>query len=195
MSALNQVLDAINHLNAEDPNKEWVEGVEWCKERLYSERMSAQMEAFCPDASDELRIAAHAQHVQRWTSKRSDYPAGKAGYHCWRTELGKMHAELAVTEMGKAGYSEESRQSVLKLLTKQGIKQNQDVQVLEDVICQVFLKYYFMPFAAKHSEEKVFSILKKTWAKMSSQGQQAALKLDLQPEAMELVKQALGLAE
>lgn len=191
MSQLDQVLEAINRLNESDPNTEFVDGVEWLKEQLYSERMSAQMRSFCPNASDELRIAAHAQHVQRWVSKRSDYPEGKAGYYQWRIGLGKMHAQLASEEMAKAGYSEASQQQVSKLLTKQGIKLNADVQILEDVICLVFLEYYFVPFAAKHSEEKVVSIVQKTWAKMSEEGHKSALALALDAGAQALIQKAL----
>lgn len=192
MSAMEQVLRAIDRLNSEDPNTEWVNGVERLKEQLYSERMSGQMQTFCPEASDELRIAAHAQHVRRWVSRRSDYPDGKAGYYQWRIGLGKMHAEITMDEMNKVGYSEQSQQQVFRLLTKQDIKQNEDVQILEDVICLVFLQYYFMPFSAKHSEEKFISIVQKTWAKMSESGQKAALALDLEADALELIKRALS---
>ena len=192
MSKLEQVLDAIDHLNADDPNIEVVDGLERSKEQLYSERMSAQMQAFCPDASDELRIAAHAQHVRRWMFKRSDYPQGKAGYYRWRIELGKMHGQLAAEETARAGYSDESQEAVFKLLTKQGIKRNADVQILEDVICLVFLQYYFMPFAAKHAEDKVISIVQKIWAKMSDQGHSAALALNLEEGAKALIEKALA---
>jgi len=164
MNQLEKVIAAIDKLNANDPNREEVNGQSLPKEQLYSQRMSAQLRVFSPNASEELRIAAHAQHVLRWTSARSDYPAGKAGYYRWRTELGRMHARIAVEEMANAGYSGASQERVKRLLTKQGIKKNKEVQILEDVICLVFILYYFLPFAAKHSEEKVMSIVQKTWA-------------------------------
>lgn len=192
MNQLDQVFEAIDKLNESDPHVEWVDGVRYGKERLYSQRMNQQMLAFCPDASDELRIAAYAQHVRRWTSDRADYPAGRAGYHQWRTELGRMHARLATEAMSDAGYLEASCQQVMKLLTKQGIKQNADVQTLEDVICLVFVQHYFLPFAEKHAEEKVISIVRKTWAKMSSTGHEAALALDLSSEAQAYLNRALG---
>ena len=61
----------------------------------------------------------------------------------------------------------------------------------EDVICLVFLEDYFVDFAAKHAEEKVIDILRKTWAKMSKEGQAAALKLVMPPAALELLTRAL----
>lgn len=188
---LDKVLAAIDQLNSTDPNTEVVDGVEWPKERLYSERMTARLAQFKPDAGDELQIAARAQHVQRWKSLRSDYPDGKAGYYRWRTELGKMHADTAAALMVEAGYSEPSVGRARKLLMKQGIKQDAEVQVLEDVICLVFIEHYFLPFAAKHAEPKVIDIVQKTWKKMSQEGQSAALKLPLSPEAVALVEKAL----
>jgi hypothetical protein len=189
---LQQVLAKIDVLNADDPNMEQVEGQDVPKEQLYSRRMSEQLKTFLPDASDELQIAAHAQHVRRWTSPRSDYPTGKAGYYRWRTELGRMHADLAAGAMAEAGYPKDSQDRVRKLLTKQGIKQDNEVQALEDVICLVFLQYYFLPFAAEHPEEKVIDILHKTWTKMSERGHQAALALPLEPDARALVEKALA---
>ncbi|MFW2377494.1 MAG: DUF4202 family protein, partial [Cellulophaga baltica] len=61
----------------------------------------------------------------------------------------------------------------------------------EDVICLVFLEYYFEPFAQKYSEEKLIDILQKTWRKMSKEGQEAALKLPLSANSLTLVGKAL----
>ena len=44
----------------------------------------------------------------------------------------------------------------------------------------------------KHEEEKVIDIVRKTWAKMSKDGQAAALKLALAPAAQRLLTRALG---
>lgn len=190
---LSQLFIAIDRLNSEDPNIEVFEGKELPRERLYSERMSERLLAFCPDASTELQIAARAQHVQRWKSARADYPEGKAGYYRWRTELGKMHAQITAGLMGDLGWLEDSIERVKKLLTKQGIKNDDEVQALEDVICLVFLEHYFLPFAAKHQESKVIDIVQKTWKKMSEQGQAAALELPLSDTALILIKKALDI--
>ena len=185
------VLAAIDALNESDPNKEFLDGKTWARERLYSERMSARLALFCPTASEELQIAARAQHVQRWKSPRSDYPEGKTGYYRWRTDLGKMHAAVTASLMHESDYSENQIGRVQKLLTKQGIKQDKEVQLLEDVICLVFIEHYFLPFAAKHTESKVADIVKKTWKKMSDMGHAAALQLDLLGEARSILTKAL----
>lgn len=189
---MNAVIAAIDQLNSKDPKTVVIDEQSFPTEQLYSQRMTARLKKFCPNASEELQIAARAQHVQRWKSSRKDYPEGKAGYYRWRTELGRMHAEIAATLMLKEGYSEASVARVKKLLTKQGIKQDDEVQTLEDVICLVFLEFYFLPFAEKHSEPKVVDIVKKTWKKMSVEGQNAALNLKLDKHAQELIASALG---
>lgn len=73
-----------------------------------------------------------------------------------------------------AGYDEQTIERVQTLLLKKGLKQDAEVQTLEDVICLVFLKYYLADFAEKHSEEKVADILQKTKRKMSARGLEAA---------------------
>ena len=78
------------------------------------------------------------------------------------------------------------------LLLKKQLKKDSETQALEDVICLVFLEFYFEPFAAKHTEEKVIDILRKTWRKMSEDGQAAALKLPLSADAIALVGKALN---
>ncbi|KAJ55167.1 glutamyl-tRNA synthetase [Actibacterium mucosum KCTC 23349] len=161
--SLSQVLAAIDTLNAADPDLE--DGRP--KELIYGERMSAEAQRLFPSASDLLQIAARGQHVERWVLKRADYPEGRTGYLTWRRDLGRHHADTVTGLMADAGYGAEERDKVGAMLRKEGLKRDPDVQALEDVICFVFLKWYFAPFAAKHPAEKVQSIVEKTARKMS----------------------------
>ncbi len=61
------------------------------------------------------------------------------------------------------------------MLRKEGLKRDADVQALENVICFVFLKWYFAPFAAKHEDSKVLDIVQKTARKMSEEGRARVL--------------------
>ena len=81
---------------------------------------------------------------------------------------------------------------VQSLIKKERIKHDAEAQMLEDVTCLVFLEHEFAPFAAKHPEDKVIDILRKTWPKMSPQGQAAALALELPARLRALVEKALG---
>ena len=72
------------------------------------------------------------------------------------------------------------------------MKTDPDVQLLEDVICLVFLEHYLSDFAPKHDEEKLLEVLRKTWPKMSDDGRRAALALDLAPDLRALVARAIA---
>ncbi len=187
-----EAITAFDNLNEQDPNKEDVDGQLIAKEVLYAQRMSSSLFAFLPDASETLQLAARCQHLCRWEIPRSDYPTGRKGYHLWRTKLKELHAEKAADVLAKVGYEQELIDRVQFLVLKKQLKKDVETQALEDVICLVFLEFYFEPFAAKHTEEKVIDILRKTWRKMSEKGQAAALKLPLSEDALALVSKALN---
>ncbi|WP_420584604.1 DUF4202 domain-containing protein [Ruegeria sp.] len=165
------VLDAIDAANRQDPNFEDGQPVEL----LYGQRMSAELDRLFPDASDILQIAARGQHVERWKLARSEYPEGRAGYLAWRKAQGVHHADVVMGMMEQAGYSADDIEAAGRIVRKQGIKRDDEVQALEDVICFVFLKWYFAPFAEKHSAEKIQSIVEKTARKMSAEGRARVL--------------------
>jgi hypothetical protein len=190
---LQSLLTRIDTLNSQDPDfVANAENLSVAKEVLYSQRMQYRLSQFFSEASEALQIAAYSQHIQRWASPRSDYPMNRAGYKQWRTNLGKFHAELTAATMQEFGYEEDIIERVKYLLQKKGLKRDTDTQALEDVICLVFIEHYLEAFAAKHSEDKIISIIQKTWNKMSNKGHDAALKLPL-PDAMSaLVGKALN---
>ena len=179
--------------NREDPHSEPNEAGELVpKELLYAQRMTACLDRVAPDAPEAVQLAARAQHIRRWSIPRADFPLTRPGYHQWRNTLKKYHAELAGQLMTQAGYESASVERVQQLLQKQRLKDDPEVQLLEDVICLVFLEYYFLPFAAQHPEEKIIEIVQKTWPKMTERGHALALQLPFTPEALELVTKALG---
>lgn len=182
-----QLFDAANQ---QDPNTEVFEGKNYPKELLYAHRMTEQLNIFTPNASEALQLTARCQHICRWEIPRDSYTMDRKGYLRWRQELKKFHAKKADEVLKKVGYSPEIIEKVKFLLEKKQLKKNQETQTLEDVICLVFLRYYFEPFAAKHPEEKTIDILQKTWRKMSSKGHEAALKLPLSENALKLVTKA-----
>ncbi len=185
---LDRVLSSIDTANALDPNKENVSDTEIPKELLYGQRMSDELSLFAPDSSEFLQIAARAQHIERWKSPRSDFPEGRSGYKKWRSQLSLFHAQRAGEIMSSHGYCDNDIEQVKFLIQKRQLKRNLETQTLEDVICLVFLKYYFADFAAKHNEEKIIDIVQKTWKKMSDIGQKSALKIPF-PEKISIILQ------
>ncbi|MCI0667616.1 MAG: DUF4202 domain-containing protein [Methylococcaceae bacterium] len=183
----------IDQANSADPNRERWNGRDCAKELLYSERMSAWLEKLRPDASDLLKIAARAQHICRWMIPRSRYPKTRVGYLEWRTGLYSFHAEKAAAIMAQCGYDEDSIKKVKRILRKRGLKKDPDAQTIEDVACLVFLESYFNDFVDDYGdEEKIISIVQKTWDKMSPQARNAALGLKLQGNATRIVQKALA---
>ncbi len=192
MSRLEQAFHRFDEANADDPNREVVNGKAVPKELIYGMRMSARLDAFAPDAPETVRLAARAQHIRRWEVPRESYPEGRAGYLKWRTDLYKRHGDIAGRIMEEVGYDEQTIGRVQTLLRKRGLKTDPDVQLLEDVICLVFLEHYFHDFARKHDEEKLIPIIQKTWGKMTEKAHRAALEIEYAPEDSAIIRKALG---
>ena len=172
VSPLERALAAIDAANAGDPAQE--DGAPAA--RLYGERMSAEMARLFPAASEPLRIAARGQHIERWVLPRGDYPEGRTGYLSWRRDLARHHADRVAAIMAAAGYGAAAIAAAARMLRKEGIKRDAEVQALEDVICFVFLKWYFADFAAKHAPEKIQDIVVKTARKMSPEARARVLR-------------------
>lgn len=179
--------------NAQDPNSEIYQSKTYPKELLYSNRMYERLMDFHPNASEEVQIASKAQHICRWKIARETYPMDRVGYFKWREELKKFHAETTAKILVKSGYSQEFIDRVSFLIEKKLLKKDEETQLLEDVICLVFLEYYFDPFVQKHDREKMKNIVLKTWNKMSDNGHEAALKIEYSASNLQLIKDALGL--
>jgi len=178
--------------NREDPNRELWQGKEYPKELLYAERMTQWLERLALESSEPLRLAVRCQHIRRWTIPRSQFPEGRRGYHDWRITLAGFHAREAGAILRKVGYDELTIQRVQDLVQKKHLKTDPETQLLEDVVCLVFLEYYFIEFSHQHDEEKLATILRKTWRKMSDRGHRAALELELPDEGRGLIERALG---
>ncbi|TYC79065.1 DUF4202 domain-containing protein [Stappia sp. BW2] len=168
---LETALKAIDSANAADPNQEGGKPAAL----LYGQRMSEELDRLYPEASDPLKIAARGQHIERWITPRQSYPEGKTGYHAWRRDQARHHAHRVGEIMAEAAYSPEEIEAAAKMLRKEGLKRDADVQALENVICFVFLKWYFAPFAAKHEDAKVLDIVQKTARKMSEDARERVL--------------------
>jgi hypothetical protein len=179
---------AFDQANMEDPNKEMADGEEFPKELLYAQRMSEMLERYAPEASDAVKLAVRAQHIQRWKTPRSNYPMDKQGYLQWRTGLYKFHADTAGSIMQQAGFDDEMIARVKKIVGKKGLKVNPETQLMEDVVDLVFIEHYLTAFVAQHpeyDEEKWIQIIRRTWQKMSKHAHEFALagKIRL-PEAL-----------
>lgn len=163
-------------------------------ELVYADAVEGWLVRLVPAADPVLRLAARAQHLQRWSLPRSDYPMDRVGYHQWRTEQYRRQGALARRFCVEAGVPEADAQRVEALVAKKRLAQP-DGQALEDAACLVFLTLEMAGFAAEHPDytaEKYIDILRKTMRKMSPSGLQTALTLDLPEPFAGLVRAAAG---
>jgi Domain of unknown function (DUF4202) len=194
-----KALSLIDDAHSQDPNKTTAptpsESIPY--ELHYARKMTSYLELHTPAASPTLRLAIRAQHLRRWEVPRSSYPEGKAGYFAWRTFLKKRQAQQARDICLDCGYSTEEADRVASLINKEDLKRgegkgDEEVQVLEDVACLVFLDDQFEEFERGHDEEKIVGILRKTWGKMGERGRELALKIEMSERARQLVGRALA---
>ena len=186
---------AFDSENALDPHRDVIDGIARPHELVQSERLSGWVAKLEPEASEALRLAARCQHIRRWTIPRGNFPEGRVGYLQWRTQLGRMHADVAAGVLERVGYDAATIEEVRRIVTKQGLRSNADTQTIEDALCLAFLEHEAADFAHKHPPDKVIDILRKSWKKMSPRGHAAALALALPDEVRALVELALAPSE
>jgi uncharacterized protein DUF4202 len=178
--------------NALDPNRLELPGGPRPRELAYAEWLSDWVQRLCPDASEELRLAARCQHLCRWMVPRDSYPMTRAGYLQWRERLKKFHADKAGEILRQLGYPDAVIARVQALNRKQGFPTDPETRVLEDALCLVFLEHQLDELAAKTSEEKMINALQKAWKKMTPSARDLATGLTYSMRGKELLRRALS---
>ena len=189
---LQRTIDAIDARNRDDPNRIEIRGATGPKELAHAALASEWIERLVDTPSDELRLAVRAHHVRRWAIPRSDYPDGRAGYHRWRRELQKRHAEHVGRLLLQQGYDEATIARVQAIVRKQGLGSDPEVQVFEDALCLVFIETQFRELADRLGDEKLVDVTRKTIAKMSDAGIARLRELSLAEEDLALIERALS---
>ena len=179
--------------NKQDPHKIIYDGEIYAAEYFYALQLYNWVKKLEPSAGEALLLASRAQHIGRWKTPRTEYPAGKAGYLTWRKDVKKFHAQTAGELMLQAGYEESEVNAVKHIILKENLKFDNEVQVMENALCLVFLEFQYEDFLKKHDDNNlVIRILRKTWVKMSEPGRDAALLLNYNARGKELIVKALS---
>jgi len=178
--------------NSRDPNTEPDAGVKRPRELLYAQWLTQWVLRLRPEASEPLRLAARCQHLCRWMVPRDSYPMTRPGYLQWRQKLKEFHAKKSGEILRELGYPEPTIARVKALNLKQNFPQDEEVRVLEDALCLVFLEHQFVPLARKTSEEKIVNALQKSWKKMTPAAQALALELPFSGAEKALIEKALA---
>ena len=194
MDRLSRAVAAIDAANADDPHRIVVRGESRPKEQAHAELATEWLQRLRPDADEALQLAVRAHHVRRWAIPRHSYPDGRAGYLRWRKALKDMHVAEVARILGAEGYDETTVNRVQRLVAKQGLASgtDPDVQLLEDILCLVFLETQLHDLAARLTPDHVVEVVRKTLPKMSDEGKAVALSLDLDPDDRAVLERALG---
>lgn len=176
--------------NANDPHLETFNGESHPKELLYAERMTERLNTFSPDAPEHVQLAARSQHIGRWEIPRNAYPMDRKGYLQWRNAEKFHHADIADRILQSCRYDDAMIEKVKFLLLKKELHTNADTQLLEDVVCLVFIEHYLEEFTAKHEDDKVVDILRKTLKKMSPRAIEEAGRIPVSAKIKKLIQYA-----
>ena len=191
MSRLLQAFELFDEYNKRSPEQVVWKDQAYPSEYFYAVELYNWVKKIQPDANEYLLLASRSQHIGRWEIPRSDYPEGRTGYLKWRSDLGKFHASKAGEILEQVGYTPEEIQRVQQIIQKLRLKLDDDVQVIENALCLVFLEFQYDDLILKLSEEKMINVLRKTWKKMSKAGHDAALQLQYSPQGSSLISKAL----
>jgi hypothetical protein len=181
---------AIDAIHAADPER--IAGRP--AEADYADRIEAWIVRLVTqgEPSRALRLAARAQHLERWAIPRSQFPEGRGGYLRWRSAVHQRQGERVRALMIEAGGDPALADRTARLVSKSAPKDDSEAQALEDAACLVFLETDLDDFLGDHEQEKVVDVLRKTWKKMSPVAQQLALDIPLEPRARDLLREALA---
>jgi hypothetical protein len=127
--------------NEQDPNKMVWNKISYPVEYFFALQVHNWITILYPNASEALLLASRSQHIGRWTSARTGYPEGKAGYLKWRLNLAKFHAAKASELMQQAGYETDIINKVSHIILKKNLKKDHEVQAMENALCLVFLQF------------------------------------------------------
>jgi len=190
--AFEKVVQLFDQHNSADPNQENDGTNLMPRELLYARRLTAWVFKLDSNPTEIVLLASRCQHIGRWAMPRNSYPMTKPGYLAWRTALKKYHADLAEKYLMSAGYEPSVIQKIRDLLLKTNLRQDPEMQIIEDALCLVFLEFQLAELSRRTDENKMVNALQKSWAKMSSAARKHALALPFSEPNMALVKKALS---
>lgn len=189
--ALTAAFAALDQAHDADPKRDGPRAAEL----VYVERVEAWIHQLVTEPSTALRLAARAQHLERWAIPRADYPMDKVGYHAWRRAIQQRQGTRAQDLLTAAGLDPELTARVAQLVSKSAPRHDPEAQALEDAACLVFFAHELPTFAADHPDytrDKHLTIVQKTWRKMSPAGQAAVRALSLPEGIAAIVQEAVG---
>ena len=192
MTRRDDAIAAIDAANRGDPNTLEVRGEVRPKEQAHAELMTEWLVRLDPEATDAQHLAARAHHLRRWSVPRSEYPDGRAGYLRWRTALKKQHADEVVSILEGLGYDPATIERTQRIIRKEGLGSDPQVQTHEDALCLVFLETQLAALVDAQGDDKMVDVIQKTVAKMSPRAVALVGELPMRDADRALIDRALG---
>ena len=192
MNRIEYAYQLFDNYNKQDPRLVHWDQQDYPEEYFFALQLHRWVLKLSDSPGEWLLLASRCQHIGRWKIPRESYPAGKAGYLRWRTELAKFHASECAKLLQHAGYNETEIKQVQHILLKEDLKADESVQTMENALCLVFLEFQLEDFIRKHDEAKVIRIIQKSWNKMNETGRKAALSLNYSSTAKQIINTAPG---
>lgn len=180
-------MDAIDRANADDPNRIMVGGEMRPKELAHAALATEWLRRLEPDPSEAVLLAVRAHHIRRWVIPRASYPTGRAGYLRWRRALHQLHADEVAGILERVGYEPATIERVQRIVAKRGLGTDREVQLLEDVLCLVFIETQLDDLRRRLDPPKMLDVVRKTLAKMSADALALAMTIDVPDDDRALI--------
>jgi ketosteroid isomerase-like protein len=187
-----RAIAAIDAGNANDPNVVTIRGRTDPKEILHAELVTEWVHRLRPDATEALLLAARGHHYRRWTVPRSSAPEGRPGYLRWRKSLQEQHAHELGELLATAGYDTDSIARVQRIVRKEKLATDPDVQAYEDALCLVFLETQLADVVARLDPDTLQRVIVRTAKKMSPAGLAAIGDVPLDQSAIAVLTTAFA---
>jgi tRNAThr (cytosine32-N3)-methyltransferase len=185
---LDRARAALDAAHAADPERDGDRPAELS----YADGIEAWIAKLSAAPSAALRIAARAQHLERWVIPRAQFPMDRPGYHRWRRAVQERQGQRADDLLRAAGCDVTLAARVAVLVSKRAPTSDPEAQALEDAACLQFLACELEPFAGEHPDytrDKFLDILRRTWGKMSPRARELALAIPLPAALQALVRE------
>lgn len=192
---LQDVIQAVDAVNAQDPFVIEVRGRSGPKELLHAEMVTEWVTTLDPQADASQLVAARAHHLRRWARPRSDYPEGRAGYRRWRRDAADAQAAEVASILSESTCGGEVIARVSAIITKKGLGEDPAVQTHEDALCLVFLETQLDELLDSLSSERAAQVLARTISKMSARAIELATTLPLSASGTAAVTQSMNAAK
>nr|WP_319484486.1 DUF4202 family protein [uncultured Cohaesibacter sp.] len=171
MSMLDEVLEIIDQINAQDPRMTATVGAAVVpSDLIYGLRMSLVCDRFAPMADDCVKIAARGQYLESWlfdeTLASEESPSSPAP----TDEQQRAHsADKLAKIMAANGYDDQACNTVRNLLLGSQDASDGRLQLLEDLNGLVFVQFHAQQAIAKFDKANLPQLLRNALSKMSDE--------------------------